>query len=244
MSGGLVFLLFGAFFALVIVLMVVGVIQAKKRREAFGLLASQRGWTYAERDDRWTDVFDGSPFGLGHNRKAGNVLSGQYDGRPFIAFDYVYYTTETSTDSEGRTSRREVSHNFGIVGLDMVNELGNRPFPTLCVTPEGLFGRMIGRLTDRDIELESEDFNRAFTVHCEDRKFASDILHPRLMETLLAHYRDLDWRFDHSWIVTIGTGSNDLVDTQRAMDALATIIATVPDFVWQDRGAANPPANA
>src|SRR6476661_2837313 len=101
MSGGIIFVFFGAFFALVVVLIVVGVIQAKKRREAFGLLASQRGWTYVERDDQWTEVFDRSPFGQGHNRKAGNILSGQYDGRPFIAFDYVYYKAAATTDSEG-----------------------------------------------------------------------------------------------------------------------------------------------
>ena len=58
-----------------------------------------------------------------------------------------------------------------------------------------MIGRLIGRLTNRDIELESEDFNRAFTVSCPDRKFASDVLHPRMMEFLLQH-RALAFRFD------------------------------------------------
>ena len=239
MSGGLVFVIFGAFFALVIVLIVVGIIQAKKRREAFGLLAGQRGWTYVERDDQWVDVFDGAPFGQGHNRKATNVLSGQYDGRPFIAFDYVYYTTETSTDSEGHTTTREESHNFGIVGLDMVAELGNHPFPSLCVSPEGVFGRMIGRLTNRDIELESEDFNRAFTVTSQERKFASDVLHPRMMEYLLQRPKT-QFRFDRRWILNVETGSPKVEEVESRLQYLDGIVDQVPAFVWQQYGQVKP----
>ena len=233
MSGGLVFVIFGAFFALVIVLIVVGIIQAKKRREAFGLLAGQRGWTYVERDDQWVDVFDGAPFGQGHNRKATNVLSGQYDGRPFIAFDYVYYTTETSTDSEGHTTTHEESHNFGIVGLDLVAELGDHPFPSLCVSPEGVFGRIIGRLTNRDIELESEDFNRAFTVTCPNRKFASDVLHPRMMEFLLAH-PDSAFRFDRSWVLSVEAGQADLQQVVPRLSVIDAVLDNVPEFVWRE----------
>ena len=233
MSGGLVFVIFGAFFALVIVLIVVGIVQAKKRREAFGLLAGQRGWTYVQRDDQWVDVFEGSPFGQGHNRKATNVLSGQYDGRPFIAFDYVYYTTETSTDSEGHTTTREESHNFGIVGLDMVGQLGNHPFPSLCVTPEGVFGRMIGRLTNRDIELESEDFNRAFTVTSQERKFASDVLHPRMMEYLLSH-RDEAFRLDRSWILNVDSGDRKLEEIEARLALVDGIVDQIPEFVWKE----------
>ncbi len=239
MSGGIIVVFIGAFIALVIVLIVVGVIQAKKRREAFGMLAGQRGWTYVERDDQWTEVFDGSPFGLGHNRRAGNVLSGQYDGRPFIAFDYVYHTTETSTDSEGHTTTREVSHNFGVVGLDMVGQLGNRPFPSLTVTPEGVFGRMIGRLTNKDIELESEDFNRAFTVTSEERKFASDVLHPRMMEYLLQRPK-AQFRVDRRWILNVETGSPKVEEIEPRLQYLDGIVDQVPAFVWQEYGEVKP----
>src|SRR5665809_126291 len=153
MDSGLIIGIAVLVVVLFIVIAVMSAIAAQKRRAGIAALAAQRGWTYAERDDRWCDAFQDSPFGTGHNRKATNVLTGQFDGRPFVSFDYVYYTTETSTDSEGRTT-----------------------------TPEGMFGSLVGRLTNTDIELESEDFNRALTVNCPDRKFASDVLHPRMME--------------------------------------------------------------
>src|SRR5665809_28454 len=180
MDSGLIIGIAVLVVVLFIVIAVMSAIAAQKRRAGIAALAAQRGWTYAERDDRWCDAFQDSPFGTGHNRKATNVLTGQFDGRPFVSFDYVYYTTETSTDSEGRTTTREVSHPYGVAGLDM-----GAAFPALEVTPEGMFGRLVGRLTNTDIELESEDFNRAFTVNCPDRKFASDVLHPRMMELLL-----------------------------------------------------------
>ena len=109
------------------------------------------------------------------------MVTGTQDGRPFVAFDYVYYTTETSTDAQGHSSSREVSHTYGVVALTV-----GVAFPPLEVAPEGFVSRIVGRLTDHDIDLESEDFNRAFTVSCPDRKFASDILHPRMMEFLLS----------------------------------------------------------
>ncbi len=228
MSSGLVFLFFGLFGALVVALVVMAAISAKKRREGMATLAAQRGWTYVERDDRWCDAFQDSPFGLGHNRKATNVLTGEFDGRPFVSFDYVYYTTETRTDSEGRTSTREVSHQYGISGLDM-----GAAFPALVVTPEGMFGRFVGRLTNTDIELESEDFNRAFTVKCPDRKFASDVLHPRMMELLL-QWPKAAFRFDRQWILDAESGQVDMADIVPRLERIDAVVDQVPEFVWKE----------
>src|SRR5205085_3018749 len=55
--------------------------------------------------------------------------------------------------------------------------------PALSVTPEGMFSRFFGRLTNSDIELESEDFNRAFRVTCPNRRFASEIGRASCRET-------------------------------------------------------------
>ncbi|MFN8196254.1 MAG: DUF3137 domain-containing protein [Nocardioidaceae bacterium] len=225
--GGIVILMFGGFLALVILIGVLGYLSAKKRREAFGALAAQRGWSYVERDDRWVDGFVGAPFGLGHSRRSENVLSGQYDGRPFVAFDYTYYTTEHSTDSEGRSTSREVSHSFFVAAIDV-----GASFPALEVNPEGFFSRVIGRLTNRDIELESEDFNRAFTVTCPDRKFASDVLHPRMMEFLLQH-RDSAFRFDRRYILTVRAGQASIPEVDASLVLIDAILDQVPEFVWR-----------
>ena len=227
MEFGFAFLIFGAFFAFVILVAVLGYLRAKQRREGFAALAAARGWAYAERDDRWNDTFQGSPFGLGHNRRSTNVLTGQYDGRWFVAFDYVYYTTETRHDAQGHSSSHEESHTYGVVALDV-----GAAFPPLQVSPEGMFGRMIGRLTNRDIELESEDFNRAFTVTCPDRKFASDVLHPRMMEYLLAH-PGTHFRFAGRWLLQVEAGQAPLELVEPRLRVIDGVLDNVPEFVWR-----------
>ena len=228
MNSGLIIVIFVLFAAVAIAIGVASYLSAKKRREGMAALAAQRGWTYVERDDRWVQAFEGSPFGLGHNRQAKNVLTGTFDGRPFVSLDYVYHTTETSTDSEGRTTRREVSHLYGVTGLDVGTAL-----PPLEVTPEGMIGRFIGRLTNRDIELESEDFNRAFTVTCPDRKFASDVLHPRAME-LLMQWPDSAFRFDRSWILDCEAGQVALEQIEPRLTRVDAIVDQIPEFVWKE----------
>ena len=74
--------------------------------------------------------------------------------------------------------------------------------PPLRVDPEDFLDRFVGRITGNDIDLESEEFNRAFTVSCPDRKFASDVLHPQMMEFLLQH-RQLGWRFEQDSMLVV-----------------------------------------
>ena len=93
-----------------------------------------------------------------------------------MSFDYEYKTQTTN----GKQTTTQV-HRFSVLGLSM----GIR-MPPLSVDPENFLERFVGRLTGNDIDLESEEFNRAFTVGCPDRKFASDVLHPQMMEFLLA----------------------------------------------------------
>ena len=229
MNGGFIIVIIAAGIALMVLLAVLSWLSAKRRREAFQAYAAQKGWSLTERDDSWVERFSGPPFETGHNKQARNILQGSYDGRPFVAMDYVFHTTETRTDGEGRTSTHEVSHTYGVCALDT-----GVAFPGLSVTPEGFFGRMVGRLSGRDIELESEDFNRAFTVHCEDRKFASDVLHPRLMETLL-RTPEAAFRFNGTWLLTATSGQQDISEIEPRLGMLDGVLDQIPDFVWQDR---------
>jgi len=48
--------------------------------------------------------------------------------------------------------------------------------------------------------LESEEFNRAFKIKTAQNKFAYDVLHPRMMEWMLADQRAIrfPFRFERS----------------------------------------------
>jgi hypothetical protein len=214
-------LLFAAFLALAVVAVVFSYYAAKKRREAMLAFATARGWRYEQEQPELVDRFTGPPFGMGFGRQAYNVLYGTHDGRDLVSFDYTYKTQT----SDGKTTTTH-THTFSVLALRM-----GVPMPSLSVDPENIFGRFLGRLTGQDIDLESEDFNRAFTVTCPDRKFASDVLHPQMMEYLLQH-PDLGWRFDQDSLLVIANGQRTPDEIDSTLEVMDGITDRIPEFVW------------
>jgi len=96
---------------------------------------------------------------------------------------------------------------------------------------ENVLTRLGGALGFDDIEFESEEFNRAFRVKSEDRKFAFDLIDARMMAFLL----------DASSGCTFEVvGSDLLCATRRVRPAelpslvqvLQSFHAHVPNVVW------------
>lgn len=211
-----------AVFALIAVAAVVYSYQvAKRRREEMAAYAASQGWTYVEEEPALVDRFVGPPFGLGFGRRAYNVLYGNHDGRDLVSFDYTYKTQT----SNGKTTTTH-THDFSVLGLSMGVLL-----PPLSVDPENFLDRFVGRLTGNDIDLESEEFNRTFTVSCPDRKFASDVLHPQMMEYLLQH-RQLGWRFERDSLLVVATGRRTPAQINGTLAVMDGITDRVPEFVW------------
>jgi hypothetical protein len=149
----------------------------RKRQQAFAAFAAANGLRYFAHDP-----FDllAEPFQLfrqGDGRGIENVLDGEWEGVPVRAFDYWYY--EESTDSEGH--RRKTYYRF---------DCAIAPIEAACaplrIEREGVLSRLADHVALRDLEFELEEFNRAFDVHCDDRKFANDFLDQRMMRWLLA----------------------------------------------------------
>jgi hypothetical protein len=129
------------------------------------------------------DPFDtlGEPFSLlqrGDGRGVENVLWGDWQGLEVRAFDYWYY--EESTDSKGHRSK-------SYSRFDCVLMLVDASCPTLQISEENVFTRLADALTFRDIEFESEEFNRRFTVKGHDERFATAFCDARMMDWLLQH---------------------------------------------------------
>lgn len=192
-----------------------------KRRQALHTKATQMGWTIIDRDDSVLTNWSWDFFAQGFRRDARNVVSGAHDGRDFVAFDYTYYTRRHTKDGP-----KTESHTFGVlamyVGVD---------FPALEVSPENAVERAVGRLTNTDIQFESEAFNRAFRVTCPDRKFASDVLHPRMMEMLLAHPKR-GWTFRDGWVFSVSGTFFPVEEIDPRLEMLDGLLDTIPTFVW------------
>src|SRR5687767_9967030 len=110
MDSAFPILIFGAFAALVIVAVIFGAITAKKRREAFAALAARLDLVFSpDHDHSIADRFHFlNRLAQGSNRYAYNILSGNYQGRSILVFDYHYQTE--SRDSKG--NRRTHHHHF------------------------------------------------------------------------------------------------------------------------------------
>lgn len=71
----------------------------------------------------------------------------------------------------------------------------------LTLGRENVFTRLADSIGLADVELELEDFNRAFTVKCKDRKFANDFLDQRMMRWLLGTDRDFSFEACGTWLL-------------------------------------------
>jgi len=172
-SPVIIFVLFGA---LVIAFIIIAVIQAAKRREAWRALARRIGCSYSCRD-RFAipHSYPQSLFDRGHGRRAHNVLHGQIDDNEIKCFDYLYKTT-----SGTGKNRHEETHRFSCLLLTPPI-----PFKPLSIRPETFFDRVGEFLGLDDIDFESDEFSRRFFVKCRDKRFAYDIIHARTMALLL-----------------------------------------------------------
>lgn len=149
---------------------------AAKRRQEFFLTATKLGLTYDRNDPFNTVDLPFALFGRGDGRGIENVMHGRAADMDVRMFDYWYY--EQSTNSKGHTSRTYHRFACAMAWFDA-------DCPHLTLSTEGLLTRLADKLGFRDIEFESEEFNRAWQVSSEDRRFASAFVDARMMEWLL-----------------------------------------------------------
>jgi hypothetical protein len=196
--------------------------QNQKRKDLLAQWAFTNGWSIAPRDDSWCDRWPGTPFGVGTEHQATSVISGSWQGSAFVCFDYRYVT--------GSGKSREV-HRYWVSAFALPGYL-----PGLEVTPENALTRLgdaVGIGTD--IDLESEDFNRAFRVRAHDPKFASDVLTPRTMEMLLSRPR-FNWRICGAEILCWEQGRQTPKEVTAAVSTVREVVKGIPAFVWHDNG--------
>ncbi len=157
--------------------------QAQQRRlMELSQFAAARGWRFdAAKDTSHDSRYEHfSIFTQGSSRYAYNTIRGALpvDGQswPVQLGDY-HFTTQ---QSNGKTTTT-VTHTLSYVVL----ETTHRELPDLFIRREGFFDRIASALGFDDIDFESEEFSRKFIVKSSDKRFAYDVLHPRMMEFML-----------------------------------------------------------
>ena len=158
-------------------------LQRQRRITDLSALASRNGWDF---DAAKNYAFDAAyphlkVFNQGHSRFAYNSLRGTIDAAdgqwPLQMGDYHYKITSGS----GKNRSTQTYHfSYAIVAL---------PYgylPDLTIRHEGFFDKVAGFFGFDDIDFESAEFSDQFNVKSSDKKFAYDVIDPRMMRFLLA----------------------------------------------------------
>lgn len=155
----------------------------KQRTDALRELATRLGWEFRQSKERLRG--DGlayfAVFRQGHTQRRYNTMSGDLEiaGRPYHATigDFSYKETRQNANNSRTTTTYEFSY--------LLVRLPFADVPPLLIRREGFFDKVAGLFGGGGISFESEEFSRAFHVNSKDRKFAYDVVTPRMMEFLM-----------------------------------------------------------
>jgi hypothetical protein len=174
------------FFIIVAILIAFGIYwsyqRQLRRRQELTALAGRLGFSFNPDHDSGHDeqYSQFSVFQQGHSRYAYNTLRGTLDAGgsawPIQMGDYHYKIT---TNNGKTTTTRTYVFSYLLLGLPYGS------IPSLAIRREGMFDKLAGAFGFDDIDFESDEFSRRFHVKSVDKRFAYDVVHPRMMEYLL-----------------------------------------------------------
>lgn len=152
----------------------------KARRASLAALAAELGLSFdTSRREPTRDYKRFGVFNQGHSRCVFNTMSGEVTlidlPFPVAMGDYEYKITS----SNGKTTTT-TTYRFSYVLLRIPMDV-----PDLLIRPEGFLDRIAGAIGFDDIDFESDEFSRAYHVKSPDKRFAYDVIDPRMMEYLL-----------------------------------------------------------
>ncbi len=192
----------------------------------------------AEVESRFKGLVD---IGRGHDRAATDVLV-RRAGLVVHFFRYFYKTWETRvvtyTDSNGslqtRTETYEESHHQRYLIIDL-----SAAFPDLVVRPESWIEKLAALVGFDDIDFESEEFSRKYYVKCKQREFAYAVIHPQMMEYLLANVGSLDL-VGGRMLLSAPWNDHTAEDCWRTLNFATGFVDRIPVFVWNDYAKSEP----
>lgn len=155
-----------------------------------------------------------------------NKNSGGYCSRGFFADrgDFVEYLfTFTYTTGSGKNQQTHTYLAYAVQLSFFFNELQ--------IGPADLGDSIVGFFGVRDVQFESEEFNKRFRINGGDPKFVYDVVHPQMMEffegALTRH-----WEFSGPFGVCVIRSYSEAAECQQF---LMEFMARIPDYLKQER---------
>lgn len=208
--------------AVALVAIIWSFIAAAKRRQELSAFALLNGFSFDADPGDIHDRYEGfTPFDRGHNRASSNRVHGRRGEIDWEMFDYKYVT--------GSGKNRQ-THRHGIIVAQI-----NLALPRVRIRPEGIFDKLASVVGFDDIDFESEEFSKRYYVSASDRKFAYDLIHPKMMEYLLVAPA-CDWQFGGRVIMMTRSGRYGADQLLGVMNTIEGFVGLIPQYVRQDRG--------
>lgn len=156
----------------------------------------------------------------GFTRYADNIIDGRWGKRRILAFDYHY-----AINADNRLPN--LYRTFSAVVLE-----GDRPLKDLLIRPETLADKVSAFFGFEDIDFESAQFSREFYVQAADRKWAYDVIHPRMMDLLMNSPR-FSIQMGRQYVIAWTSRRFSPNQFAQAAGLIAGILDALPEYLPQ-----------
>ena len=187
-----------------------------KRLRAF---AEQTGWAYRPEGGELLIGLKGFPFGTGTGRVALDVVQGTYS-----EVNVASYTYSFDQQVAGEYAGEQV---FTVTQALLPTKL-----PRLDLVPEDIGTRVLSQFGLADIDLESAEFNRTWRVLSDDKRYAIDVVDPRMMLALMRNRQPgVAVRIDGDKVIAWSAGVAPVGELARRTDLVASVSKAIPAHV-------------
>jgi hypothetical protein len=186
-----------------------------RQRTGVMAYAKVQGWNYRDRDLGLVRRYTGEPFVTDADARAESVITGDFWGMPFAAYAYTFQASGDEKAGKDGSATQTVR----VVSLLLDTRLPDLDVVTRPGTAEAVAHR----------------FDDTFGIRTSDDAFSQQVLHPRLVRSLLAH-PDRGWSIRGGDVLSIGAWNGKPEKIPEYLDHLAMIVHSIPEPVWETYG--------
>ncbi len=191
-------------------------------------LAQARGWGFDEEDPARAKYFSAYPFISNTPERACDAVWGSIDGRPFETFLLSLSENTYLSGSLGKT--RTMSSDFQVTWVPLPG-----PLPRIKLTLNDSVSQRLAALGEREVDVESYEFNEIWSVYSHDARIAHAILQPRMIERLLESDANCrEFTFEGAALMTSVPFATALADVEALVRMLYGVADLVPRFLFED----------
>ncbi len=199
-------------------------VQQQRRADDLASVAARNGLEHSRHDPFGSTRVAFPLFRKGDGRVAENVVwRDRPDGLSTRAFDFSYYVE--AKDDLGRTQRSYTRFSCVMAQVDGA-------WPDVTIQRSGLLAKALSLVGLGDIDLESEEFNRRFTLRSPDRRFAVTLVDAQMIDFLLSTDARFAFSIKGRWVL-LASDPVAAAQVPALMRVAEAFVAHIPRVVYE-----------